>query len=111
MEAFLRAAQAWTLGRPCWLVRDGDYQLLRARRASARLLGPLLLARLLLLRRLLLVLLLFLRAGFLARLLLVHLVGMALAVLLSHSGSSFKMMTRQHAPPWLHSRAVAQRPV
>ena len=77
----------------------------------ALLLRPVLLTWLLLLRRLLLVLLLFLRAGFLARLLLVHLVGIALAVLLSHSGSSFKMMTRQHALPWLHSRAVAQRPV
>lgn len=79
--------------------------------ASALRLRPVLLTWLLLLRRLLLVLLLFLRAGFLARLLLVHLVGIALAVWLSHSGSSFKMMTRQHALPWLHSRAAAQRPV
>ena len=79
--------------------------------ASALRLRPVLLTRLLLLRRLLLVLLLFLRAGFLARLLLVHLVGIALAVLLSHSGSSFKMMTRQHALPWLYSRAAAQGPM
>ena len=81
------------------------------RRSLALLLRPVLLTRLLLLRRLLLVLLLFLRTGFLARLLLVHLVGMALAVWLIHSVRSFKMMTGRHALPWLYSRAPAQGPV
>lgn len=80
-------------------------------RASALLLGAVLLTRLLLLRRLLLVLLLFGRAGLLARLLLVHLVGIALAVWLIHSVSSFKMMTGRHALPWLYARAAAERPV